>query len=354
MGIDEQPPESLLDALEHRFKFKVPRHHGHTAVKAIAAMEQGEAKVFFGLGGNFVQAAPDTARTYRAMQNCELTVQISTKLNRSHLITGKKALILPCIGRTEIDYQKSGKQGVTVEDTFSMVHISFGQLKPFSPLLKSEAAIIAGIAKATLGDHPVDWEWLVEDYSRIRDLIAETIPGFANFNEKVDQPGGFYLGNNAADRVWYTDSAKANFQANSLPAELVNPAIKAKGETPDLILQTMRSHDQYNTTVYSMNDRYRGVYGMRDVVFANENDIRKLGFEPGQKVDVVSLWGDGKERRVNSFTLLSYDIPEGQAAAYYPETNPLVPLESVGEKTFTPTSKFIAIKLEASREADAA
>ena len=354
MGIDEQPPASLLDALEHRFQFKVPRHPGHTAVKAIAAMEQGEAKVFFGLGGNFVQAAPDTPRTYAAMQNCDLTVHISTKLNRSHLVTGKQALILPCLGRTEFDMQKSGKQGVTVEDTFSMVHISFGQMKPVSPLLKSEAAIIAGIAEATLGNHPVEWNWLVEDYSRIRDLIADTIPGFSNFNSKVDQPGGFYLGNNAADRYWGTDSGKANFCANSLPDTLVNPAITPHGDKPDLILQTMRSHDQYNTTVYSMNDRYRGVYGMRDVIFANEADIRRLGFEPEQKVDLVSLWGDGKERRVKGFTLLSYDIPQGQAAAYYPETNPLVPLESVGDKTFTPTSKFIAIRLEAASEANAA
>lgn len=354
MGIDEQPPESLLDSLEQRFQFKVPREHGHTTVKAIAAMEAGEAKVFFGLGGNFVQAAPDTPRTYAAMKNCELTVHVSTKLNRSHLITGKQALILPCIGRTEIDYQKNGKQGITVEDTFSMVHISYGQLKPFSPLLKSESAIIAGVAEATLGKHPVDWSWLVEDYSRIRDLIDDTIPGFANFNERVDLPGGFYLGNNARDRIWYTDSGKANFKANALPTHLIHADITAKGDKPDLILQTMRSHDQYNTTVYSMNDRYRGVYGMRDVVFANEADIRKLGLEPGQKVDMVSLWGDGKERRVNGFTLLSYDIPEGQAAAYYPETNPLVPLDSVGDKTFTPTSKFIAIKLLPSREADAA
>ncbi|MBD3634015.1 MAG: FdhF/YdeP family oxidoreductase, partial [Methylophaga sp.] len=354
MGIDEQPPESLLDALEKRFEFKVPREHGHTTVKAIAAMEAGEAKVFFGLGGNFVQAAPDTPRTYAAMKNCELTVHVSTKLNRSHLITGKQALILPCIGRTEIDYQKSGKQGITVEDTFSMVHISYGQLKPFSPLLKSESAIIAGVAEATLGKHPVDWSWLVEDYSRIRDLIDDTIPGFANFNERVDLPGGFYLGNNARDRIWYTDTGKANFKANALPTHLIHADITAKGDKPDLILQTMRSHDQYNTTVYSMNDRYRGVYGMRDVVFANEADIRKLGLEPGQKVDLISLWGDGKERRVNGFTLLSYDIPEGQAAAYYPETNPLVPLDSVGDKTFTPTSKFIAIKLQASREAEVA
>lgn len=354
MGIDEQPPEALLDALEARFKFKVPRAHGHTTVKAIEAMERGEVKVFFGLGGNFVQAAPDTPRTHAAMQNCGLTVQISTKLNRSHLTMGKEALILPCLGRTEIDAQQSGKQGVTVEDTFSMVHISFGQLKPFSPLLKSEAAIIAGIANATLGKHPVDWLWLIEDYSRIRDLIADTIPGFTNFNENVDKPGGFYLGNPAAQRQWRTDTGKARFMRHALPATLINQQIIDAGQQPDLILQTMRSHDQYNTTVYSLNDRYRGVYGMRDVIFVNEADLARLGIKHGEKVDIVSLWHDGKERRVSNFTALAFDIPTGQAAAYYPETNPLVPLESYGDKTFTPTSKFVAIKLSKSADQQAA
>ena len=348
MGIDEQPPEWLLDAIEQRFDFKVPREHGHTTVQAIDAMEKGQAKVFFGLGGNFVQATPDTERSHKAMRNCDLTVQISTKLNRSHLITGKEALILPCLGRTEKDFQKSGLQGVTVEDTFSMVHISYGQLKPFSPLLRSEASIIAGIAKATLGNKPVDWEWLVEDYDRIRDLIADVIPGFDNFSKKIQNPGGFYLGNPAAEYQWNTNTGKANFIANPLPKTLLQDQVTKNGQSPDLILQTMRSHDQYNTTVYSMNDRYRGVYGMRDVVFANEADIKRLGLEHGQKVDMITVWEDGKERKVSNFTLLSYDIPQGQAAAYYPETNPLVPLESYGDKTFTPTSKFIAIKMIAS------
>ncbi|HEC75457.1 MAG TPA: FdhF/YdeP family oxidoreductase [Methylophaga aminisulfidivorans] len=353
MGIDEQPPEWFLDALEKRFKFDVPREHGHTTVKAVAAMEKSEAKVFFGLGGNFVQATPDTERSHKAMANCELTVNIATKLNRTHLVTGKDALVLPCLGRTERDIQKSGLQGVTVEDTFSMVHISYGQLKPFSPLLRSEASIIAGIAKATLGNHPVDWEWLIEDYDRIRDLIADVIPGFDNFSKKIDEPGGFYLGNPAARYEWDTPKGKATFMANPLPKTLLDARVTSNGQVPDLILQTMRSHDQYNTTVYSLNDRYRGVYGMRDVVFANEEDIARLGLEHGQKVDLVTVWEDGVERRVSNFTLLSYDIPKGQAAAYYPETNPLVPLESYGDKTFTPTSKFVAIKMLASEVASA-
>ncbi|ENO8415141.1 FdhF/YdeP family oxidoreductase [Vibrio mimicus] len=346
MGINEKPPQFLLDALEKRFQFKVPRTHGHNAVLAIKAMEEKRAKVFVGLGGNFAQATPDTPRTHAAMRNCELTVHIATKLNRSHLVTGGDALILPCLGRTEIDMQASGPQGVTVEDTFSMVHLSYGQLKPRSPHLRSEAAILAGIAKATLGNFPIDWDWAIADYSHIRDLIADTIPGFQNFNQRVKKPGGFYLGNSAARREWNTASGKAQFSATTLPEQLVNENVTQRGDKPDLILQTLRSHDQYNTTLYGLDDRYRGVFGRRDVVFANEEDIRRLGFEPGDRVDLVTLWDDGLERRVNGFELVAYDVPAGQAAAYYPETNPLVPLDSYGERTFTPTSKFVAIKLE--------
>ncbi len=346
MGIDEKPSKALLDAIEQRFKFTVPREVGHNAVQAIGAMERGEAKVFIALGGNFAQATPDTPRTHEALRKCDLTVHIATKLNRSHLVTGRDALILPCLGRTEIDVQVNGPQGITVEDTFSMVHISHGQLKPRSPALRSEPAIIAGMAAATLGNHPVDWHWLVGDYSRIRDLIADTLPGFANFNERLQHPGGFHLGNTAAQRVWKTASGKAQFTASILPDDLVNAGVRKMNVTPDLILQTMRSHDQYNTTLYGLDDRYRGVYGMRDVVFVSEADIRKLGMQPGDKVDLVALWDDNRERRVKGFTLIAYDIPEGQAAAYYPETNPLVPLESYGDRTYTPTSKFIAIKVE--------
>ncbi|SBS36041.1 Formate dehydrogenase H [Marinomonas spartinae] len=348
MGIDEQPPEWFLDAIEQRFQFKVPRQHGHNAVQAIQAMEEKRAKVFIGLGGNFAQATPDSHRTHAAMKNCDLTVQISTKLNRSHLITGKDALILPCLGRTEIDRQAEGQQGITVEDTFSMVHISFGQLKPCSKELRSEPAILAGMAKATLGNHPVDWEDLIADYSRIRDLIADTIPGFKDFNKNLQKPGGFYLGNAAATRQWRTPTGKAQFAAAPLPKQLINQTVTDKGEKPDLILQTLRSHDQYNTTLYGLDDRYRGVFGMREVLFVNAEEIRRLGFQSGDKVDMISLWEDGVERKVKGFELVAYDMPTGQAAAYYPETNPLVPLESYGDGTFTPTSKFIAIKLQKS------
>ena len=350
MGINERPPVAFLDALERRFQFQVPRDNGHNVVEAIHAMLEGRSKVFIGLGGNFAQATPDSPRTFEALRNCDLTVQISTKLNRSHLMHGKDALILPCLGRTDIDIQADGPQAVTVEDSFSMVHGSNGQLQPLSKLMKSEPAILAGIAAATLGSKPVDWNWLVADYGRIRDLIADTIPGFKDFNEKIKNPGGFYLGNSAGARRWNTPSGRANFRPNILPKDLIHERTHATGKVPDLIMQSMRSHDQYNTTIYGLDDRYRGVKGQRDVLFVNEADIIRLGFKPGQKADIVSLWEDGRERRVKGFTLLAFDIPAGQAAAYYPEVNPLVPLESTGDGSHTPTSKFVAIRLEAASD----
>ena len=350
MGINERPPVAFLDALERRFQFQVPRTNGHNVVEAIHAMLEGRSKVFIGLGGNFAQATPDSPRTFEALRNCDLTVQISTKLNRSHLMHGKDALILPCLGRTDIDIQAEGPQAVTVEDSFSMVHDSNGQLQPLSKLMKSEPAILAGIAAATLGSTPVDWNWLVADYSRIRDLIADTIPGFKDFNERLKHPGGFYLGNSAGARRWNTPSGRANFRPNILPKDLIHERTHATGRVPDLIMQSMRSHDQYNTTIYGLDDRYRGVKGQRDVLFVNEADIIRLGFKPGQKADIVSLWEDGRERRVKGFTLLAFDIPAGQAAAYYPEVNPLVPLESTGDGSHTPTSKFVAIRLEAASD----
>lgn len=350
MGINERPPAFFLDALERRFQFKVPRENGHNVVEAIHAMAEGRAKVFIALGGNFAQATPDSARTVAALGNCDLTVQISTKLNRSHLSHGKEALILPCFGRTDIDIQANGPQAVTVEDSFSMVHASNGQLQPSSRHMRSEPAILAGIANATLGKQPVDWLWLVEDYSRIRELIADTIPGFKDFNQRLEHPGGFYLGNSAGARRWNTATERANFKPNMLPFDLVHASVRSTGQEPDLIMQSMRSHDQYNTTIYGLDDRYRGVKGQRDVLFVNEADIIRLGYQPGQKVDLVSIWDDGRERRVKNFTLLAFDIPAGQAAAYYPEVNPLVPLESVGDGSSTPTSKFVAIKLERAAE----
>lgn len=344
MGINERPPAFLLDALQRRFGFPVPRQPGHNTVEAIEAMLAGRSRVFIGLGGNFAQATPDSPRTHAALQQCELTVQISTKLNRSHLMHGRHALILPCLGRTDLDLQAGQSQAVTVEDSFSMIHASYGQLSPLSREMRSEPAIIAGMAHALLGNQLVDWLWLIEDYARIRQLIADCIPGFADFNARLAQPGGFYLGNAAARRQWHTASGKARFVAHALPDQLMPP--EARAEQADLVLQTLRSHDQYNTTLYGLDDRYRGVKGQREVLFVNAQDIRRLGYAPGQQVDIVSLWDDGIERRVRGFTLLAYDTPPGQAAAYYPETNPLVPLASVGTGSHTPTSKFIAIRLQ--------
>jgi molybdopterin-dependent oxidoreductase alpha subunit len=341
---------AFLGSMEKCFSFAVPRANGLNSVEAINAMVRGEAKVFIGLGGNFAQATPDSPRTHQALQSCALTVQISTKLNRSHLTTGTDALILPCLGRTDIDHQASGPQAVTVEDSFSMIHASYGQLEPLSAQMRSEPAIVAGIAKATLGNHPVDWDAMIADYSKIRDLIADTIPGFADFNKRVQHPGGFYLGNSAGARTCKTATGKAGFKANALLGDLLPPQVRESGQTPDLILQTLRSHDQYNTTIYGLDDRYRGVRGQRQVLFANEADIIRLGFKPGQKVDLTSLWNDGVERKVYGFTLLAFDIPAGQAAAYYPEANPLVPLESYGARSFTPTSKFIAIRVHAAQD----
>ncbi|MBX9756221.1 MAG: FdhF/YdeP family oxidoreductase [Pseudomonadaceae bacterium] len=349
MGINEQPSAAFLDALERRFEFQPPREPGHNTVDAINAMLEGRSKVFIGLGGNFAQATPDSPRTHQALQQCALTVQISTKLNRSHLTCGRDALILPCLGRTDIDHQAGGPQAVTVEDSFSMVHASHGQLEPLSKLMRSEPAIVAGIAQATLGTHPVDWTALIADYGRIRELIADTLPGFSDFNQRLKHPGGFYLGNAAAERRWKTANGRANLIGNPLPVSLLHAKVQQAGAQPDLILQTLRSHDQYNTTIYGLDDRYRGVKGQRDVVLVNAEDIRRLGFVAGQKVDIFSLWDDGHERRVNNFTLLAFDTPQGQAAAYYPETNPLVPLDSVGVGSHTPTAKFVAIRLRASQ-----
>ncbi|MCL9783312.1 FdhF/YdeP family oxidoreductase [Vibrio sp. S4M6] len=352
MGIHEAPSKAFLESIENTFGFTPPSHNGHNVVQAIQAMKNNQSKVFIGLGGNFSAATPDTKETEQALQNCNLTVHIATKLNRSHLITGKRALILPCLGRTDIDIQKSGPQKVTVEDSFSMVHASSGVVKSDTGDMKSEIAIIGGIAKATLGQSPVDWDELVADYNKIRDLIEKTIPGFDNFNRHIQKPGGFYLGNSAAKLIWNTTNGKARFFSHTLPSSVIPSIIEEKNDNntrPDLlVLQTLRTHDQYNTTVYGMDDRYRGVYGQRKVLFMNKEDIDALGLKEFDQVDMLSHWHDGIERRVSGFSVVEYDIPKGNAAAYYPETNPLVPLDSYGDLSWTPTSKSIAIEVIAS------
>ncbi|GLS90485.1 oxidoreductase [Psychromonas marina] len=345
MGIDEKPPASFIDNISQAFDFKAPSEPGHNTVEAIKAMLAGQSKVFIGLGGNFAAAAPETALTEQALASCHLTVNIATKLNRTHLIHGKDALILPCLGRTDVDLQAGKPQSVTVEDSFSMVHASAGVIESDIGEMRSEPAIIAGIAEATLSKQPIDWSWVIEDYDRIRTLIAKAIPGFNDMNNKIKQPGGFYLGNSAADKQWQTASKKAQFMTHDLPTHLLPANLRALSKDPVFVLQTMRSHDQYNTTIYGFDDRYRGVYGERKVIFVNHNDISALGFENGQLVDVEALWGDGVERKVYGFKLVEYEIPEGNIAAYFPETNPLVSIDGKGDLSDTPISKAIPVIL---------
>ncbi|WP_036831104.1 FdhF/YdeP family oxidoreductase, partial [Photobacterium sanctipauli] len=352
MGIDEKPTEAFLDNLAKVFDFEPPREAGHNTVEAIKAMLAGESKVFIGLGGNFAAASPDTSLTQQALSNCNLTVNIATKLNRSHLITGYDSLILPCLGRTDIDIQKAGPQSVTVEDSFSMVHASAGVVESDTAEMRSEPAIIAGIAAATVGNSLVDWHYLTEDYGRIRDLIAKAIPGFGDFNEKITNPGGFYLGNSAGERRWNTSTNKANFFAHELPVHLLPANLRELSQDPVFVLQTMRSHDQYNTTIYGFEDRYRGISGERKVLFVNAADIAALGMNDGDLVDVESLWPDKVERKIYGFKLVAYDIPEGNIAAYFPETNPLVAIDGKGDLSDTPISKAIPIVLSSSVQAD--
>ncbi|MGQ5524201.1 FdhF/YdeP family oxidoreductase [Chitinimonas sp. PSY-7] len=345
MGIIEKPAQAFLDKLGRAFDFTPPQKHGHDVVGAIEAMLKGEAKVFIGMGGNFAVATPDAERTKQALQQCELTVHVTTKLNRSHLVHGKAALILPCLGRTEIDLQASGPQGVTVEDSMSMVHISAGMNPPASSKLLSEPAIVAHMALATLKHSNTPWLWLVEDYDRIRDKIAEVVDGFEHFNKRVHVPGGFYLGNSARERNWRTTTGKARFMAHAVPTDLPIKALRAQyTDQPVFNLMTVRSHDQYNTTVYGMDDRYRGVFGHRRVCFINKADLARLGFSAGQWVDMTSVWHDGK-REAKRFLLVEYDIPEGCLASYFPETNGLVPLSSMADRARTPASKSIPVIL---------
>lgn len=354
MGIFERMPESFHDALDAEFSFASPRKHGFDTVAAIQAMEQGKVRVFVGMGGNFVRAAPDTERTEAALRKTALTVQVSTKLNRSHVIAGTRALILPTLGRTERDAQSGGDQKVTVEDSMSAVHASHGNLAPASADLLSEVAIVARLAQAMLTDDggaalanaPVaDWAALSGDYALIRKHIAAVVPGFSDYEAKIEQPGGFVLPHGPRDeRRFATASGKAVFTAN----ELEFPKIPAGR----LLLQTLRSHDQYNTTIYGKDDRYRGIYGGRRVLLINEVDLDMLGFAEGDTVDLISEWTDPKtgeftERRAEEFRLVGYPTPMGCAAAYYPETNVLVPLESTADVSGTPTSKSVIIRLAA-------
>lgn len=349
MGIYEKPSEKFLDRLGQAFNFEPPQEHGHDVIGAIQAMLKGEAKVFFAMGGNFASATPDTERTAQALAQCDLTVHVSTKLNRSHLVHGREALILPCLGRTEIDVQAAGAQGVTVEDSMSMVHVSAGMNAPASVDLLSEPAIVARLAVATLPRTNTRWLWLIEDYDRIRNKIAEVIEGFEDFNVRVHQPGGFYLGNAARERHWTNAQGRALCIAHPIPAQRSSTAAD---EVPLLTLMTMRSHDQYNTTIYGLQDRYRGISGTRRVCFISKTDLDRLGFSEGDWVDLISVWTDG-ERVALGFKLVKYEIPAGCIGAYYPETNALVPLGSYADRARTPTSKSIPVRLRRANVAQA-
>jgi molybdopterin-dependent oxidoreductase alpha subunit len=352
VGIEEQPTTAFLDRMQQVFDFEPPRHHGYDVVSTIEAMIDGRVKVFVGLGGNFSIATPDTPLTWAGLRQCELTVHITTKLNRSHLVHGRNALILPTLGRTEIDLQQGVVQGVSVEDSMSMVHISYGINQPASPKLLSEIAIVGRMAQATLGSGKVDWMARVNNYALIRDDIEKVFDDFYDYNERVSRPGGFHLKVASREREWVTPSAKAQFVVNAVDRDTPIHRARAIHGKKLLTMMTTRSHDQYNTTIYGLDDRYRGVFGLRRVVFINKEDLAMLGFRAGDRVDISSVWDDGVERRADGFLLVEYDIPRGCVGAYYPETNPLVPLASVAVGAGTPTSKSIPVLLHPAKGTD--
>ncbi|MEV7889783.1 FdhF/YdeP family oxidoreductase [Streptomyces sp. NPDC002817] len=339
MGIWERMPQSFLDRLGDEFGFTAPTAHGLDSVDSIRAMLDGRAKVFLGVAGNFVRATPDSDVTERAMRNCRLTAHISTKLNRSHTVCGRTALILPTLGRSDRDVQAGGEQFMTVEDSMSEVHATRGRLAPASARLLSEVAIISRLARKVLGSAPeIPWEDFEADYGLVRDRISRVVEGFEDFDERVRRPGGFRLPNPVNDRVFRTPGGKAVFS--------VNDFTMLRAPKGHLILQTLRSHDQWNTVPYAMDDRYRGIKGGRRVVLVNSADLADLDLPDGSLVDLVSVWSDGSERRADAFRVVAYPTPRGSAAAYYPETNVLVPLDSVADISNTPTSKSVIVRLE--------
>jgi len=344
MGISERPAEVFLDRLGAEFAFEPPREPGLDTVQAIQAMHRGKARVFFALGGNFLSATPDTEYTAEALRRCRLTVHVSTKVNRAHLITGEQALILPCLGRTETDLQATGVQFVTTENSMAVVQASRGFLSPASPRLLSEPAIVARMARATLGNRStVDWEAMIADYDRTRDSIARVIPGFENYNERVRRPGGFYLPSLPGERVFKTPSGRAAFTIHELPQHNLQPG--------QFLMMTIRSHDQFNTSIYGLDDRYRGIHKGRRVVLLHEDDILLAGLSAGQVVDLISHF-EGEERVARHFVVVPYSIPRLCAATYFPETNVLVPVRSVADKSNTPTSKSVLISIKPAIDAE--
>lgn len=341
MGIWEKMPESFLQKLGQEFGFNTPRRHGYDTCEAIEAMHGGKVRVFFALGGNFLSASPDTHYTAEALRRCALTVHVSTKPNRSHLVTGQRALILPCLGRTEEDRQAGGRQFVTVENSMAVVHASEGRLEPVAPALLSEVAIVCQLAAATIG-HRSQTPWLdfMADYDRIRDRIARVVPGFENFNSQARKPAGFYLPNPVKQRVFRTSSGKAEFTVNRLDPIALQP--------DQLLLQTFRSHDQFNTTIYGNDDRYRGIHNERRVIFMHPEDMRERNIAPEQPVDITSHF-QGETRTAGLFLAIPYQTPRGCAAAYFPEANVLVPIGARARTSNTPASKSIVITVAPSR-----
>ncbi|MGN6428536.1 MAG: FdhF/YdeP family oxidoreductase [Leifsonia sp.] len=339
MGIWERMPDRFLDALQREFGFDPPRAHGFDALQTLEGLQRGAIDVFFAMGGNFVAAISDTAAAEAAMRGASLTVQVSTKLNRSHVVTGEEALILPTLGRTEVDVQAGGPQFLSVEDSVCAVHATHGKVPPVAPGLLSEVAIVSRLARATLGDrYGIDWAGFEAEYDVIRDHISRVVPGFESFNADVRRKGGFVLPNGPRDgRRFDTATGKAMITVNEL-----EPLERPAGR---LILQTLRSHDQFNTTIYSLNDRYRGIKNGRDVVFVNPEDIAELGLEDGQRVDIVSEWEDEPDRMLRNYRVVSYPTARGCAAAYYPEANVLVPLRSAATGSNTPVSKAVIVRL---------
>jgi molybdopterin-dependent oxidoreductase alpha subunit len=345
MGVWEKLPP-WIDRLGEVCGFEPPRREGHDVVGAIHAMLDGSASVFVALGGNFLSASPDTDRTAEALARCALTVHVSTKLNRSHLTHGREALILPCLGRTERDEHDGVEQLVSVEDSMSVVHASRGKLAPASPDLRSEVQIVCGIAAAALeGRTSVAWSDLAANYDRIRDLIEKVVPGFENYNERVRVDGGFVLANDAAQRKFVTETGKARFTINTIPPDPLGPG--------DLVMMTIRAHDQFNTTVYDVDDRYRGLYGHRRLVLISEHDLRERGLTSGERVTITSHFR-GTTRVAPDFVLVAFDIPAGCVATYFPEANCLVPLDQIAEGSRTPASKSVVVRIHRATEAIAA
>jgi molybdopterin-dependent oxidoreductase alpha subunit len=342
MGIWEKMLPAFRSNLEREFAFKTPEKDGFDTVAAIGAMHDGNAKVFFAMGGNFVSATPDTDHVAEALGKCRLTAQVITKLNRTALVTGERSLILPCLGRSEIDMQASGEQFVSTESTMLQVQMSQGILKPASKCLRSEPWIVSQLAKATLGEKTtVDWDAMAANYDKIRDSISRVVGGCENYNEKIRHPGGFYLPNGPQQREFKTKSGKAEFKANAL-----EKIVLEKGR---LLMTTIRAHNQFNTTIYDLNDRYRGIQGERRVIFLNSQNMVELGVQKGQVVDLTSHFDDG-ERYAYRFIAVPYPIPKDCAATYFPEANPLIPVGSIAEKSHTPTSKCVIISLQPTDE----